>query len=123
MQTPGKQQGMTLIGWVVTLAVLGFFALIAIRLVPVYIESYTVGSVLKDMASEGQLAGETKHALRETFGKRLSINEARHVSRKDLKITDVAGGHQLVVDYEARVPLISNIDLVASFHKQALVRD
>ena len=46
------QSGMTLIGFVVVLAVVGLFAYVGMKLFPMYSEFYAVKSALKGLASE-----------------------------------------------------------------------
>lgn len=118
-----NQKGMTVVGWLLTLALIGLAGLVGVRLVPVYIEAYSVGSVLNSMESEGRLGGSTRSEIREIFKKRLQINDFKHVRSGDLTFTEVAGGMQMVVDYEARVPLLGNLDAVARFRKEAVIRN
>ncbi|MGD8709240.1 MAG: DUF4845 domain-containing protein [Ectothiorhodospiraceae bacterium] len=118
-----KQKGMTLIGWLVTLVIVGVAALVAMRLVPVYIEAYSVGSILQTMESEARLDGTGRGDIRDTFRKRLTINDLAHVKASDLEFSDVAGGVQVVVKYEARVHLLGNLDAVAKFRKEAVIRN
>lgn len=47
-----KQQGMTLISWVIVLAIIAFFATITMRLVPMYQEYYGVLQIMKSMETE-----------------------------------------------------------------------
>ena len=118
-----RQQGMTLIGLVLTLALIGLGVLIAVRLVPVYIEAYSIGSVLSEMESQSRMEGRSRGELRETFGRRLQVNDIESVSARDLEFREVAGGVEMFVDYETRVPLFGNLDIVASFRRSATVRN
>ena len=47
-----KQQGMTLISWVIVLAIIAFFATLTMRLVPMYQEYYGVLQIMKSMETE-----------------------------------------------------------------------
>lgn len=116
------QRGMTLIGWLFALVLIGVAGLITIRLVPVYLEAYSVGSILQSMESEARLSGASRHELRETFRKRLSINGIDRVEGDNLDFSDIAGGVQLLVEYDARVHLLGNLDAVANFRKEAVIR-
>lgn len=123
MRLPARQKGMTLIGWVITLIIIGFVALIALRLVPVYMNSFTVGSIVDGLASDAGLSSRDRGELRRAFQKRLNINDVDVVSPKMLQFEDVAGGVRLVVEYEHRVGVIGNVDVVASFRKEAVLRN
>lgn len=118
-----RQRGMTLIGVVLVLAILGLALLVAIRLVPVYIEAYSIGSVLSDIESESRLSGGSRGELRETFGRRLQVNDIEAVAPRDVQFREVAGGLEMFVEYEVRVDLLGNLDLVASFRRGAVIRN
>lgn len=121
--TARRQEGMTLIGVVLVLAIIGLALLVAIRLAPVYIEAYSIGSVLSDMESESRMSAGSRGELRDTFGRRLQVNDIESVGPGDLKFRDVAGGVEMFVEYEVRVDLLGNIDLVASFRRDAVIRN
>ncbi len=122
MSRLGHQGGMALISWLVTLCVVGTLVLMVIRLAPVYIEAYEIGSILQSMASDSQLGNPTRREVWETFKKRLDINDIKYIVRSDLAMNEVAGGLQLIVAYQARVHLLGNLDAVASFRKEAVIR-
>jgi len=118
-----RQGGMTLIGLLLVLAIIGLALLVAIRLVPVYIEAYSIGSVLSDMESESRISAGSRGELRETFGRRLQVNDIESVGPRDLEFREVTGGVEMFVEYEVRVDLLGNIDLVASFRRDAVIRN
>ncbi|HET8700978.1 MAG TPA: DUF4845 domain-containing protein [Nitrococcus sp.] len=122
MDHDGYQGGMTLVSWLVTLIGFGVAALVAIRLAPVYIEAYEVGSILQSMETDPELKNSTRSDILETFEKRLDINNINHMNN-DLKVNEIAGGMRLIVDYQARVHLLGNLDAVANFHKEATIRN
>ncbi|MCO6439959.1 MAG: DUF4845 domain-containing protein [Nitrococcus mobilis] len=118
----GHQGGMVLVSWLVTLCMVGTLILVAIRLAPVYIEAYEVGSILQSMAGDSGLRNSTRGEVWETFKKRLDINDINYIVRSDLAMNEVAGGLQLILAYQARVHLLGNLDAVASFRKEAMIR-
>lgn len=123
MTRPGYQGGMTLVSWLVILFGIGTLTLVAIRLVPVYIEAYEVGSILQTMERDSELRQSTRRDVWETFKKRLDINNIDYIAANNVKMNDVSDGLQLIVTYQARVHLLGNLDAVASFRKEAMIRD
>ena len=123
MTRPGYQGGMTLVSWLVILFGIGTLTLVAIRLAPVYIEAYEVGSILQTMESDPELRQSTRREVWETLKKRLDINNISYIVAKNVKMNDVSKGLQLIVTYQARVHLLGNLDAVASFRKEAMIRD
>jgi hypothetical protein len=50
------------------------------------------------------------------------VNNIRSIKKEDVKIVKTVNDITVKVEYEARVPLIANIDLMMSFHKSTLIR-
>ena len=122
MNGPARQRGMTLIGWLLTLVLIGFAGIIAIRLVPVYIDAYTVSSIMQQLESESRTTSMDRREVRETFRRRLDVNDVTQVSASDLQFKEISGGVQVLLEYESRVHLIGNLDAVARFQEEATLR-
>ena len=112
------QSGMTLIGFVVVLAVVGLFAYVGMRLFPMYSEYYAVKSALKGLAAEPGIADQDPAKIQDLFFRRLYISFAENVKPEDVKIDRIDNGWNMKVDYELRRPLISNLDVVGKFSAQ-----
>ncbi len=110
-----QQQGMTTIGFVLIIGMIAFFTAIGVKLVPLYIEYYSVKSILKTVQAEPETVNRSVAEIEDTILKRLSINEVHRVTKKDIKISKE--GKKIIIDisYEARVPLFGNIDIVGDF--------
>lgn len=119
MRTRHKVEGITLIGFVILLAVLGFFAYLAMRLVPMYVEYF---GVLKSMEQLRQEPGAAQMSLPEV---RNSLNlkfntqyvDEASVTPQSISLKREAGAATLRIAYEKRVPFLYNIDLVGKFDK------
>ena len=110
------QHGMTTIGFILVLAVLGLIAFGVIQMVPVYLENMKIVQVLNQTKSslDGQNATVTE--IRDTLEKRVDIEGLREVkARKDFEIKRSANGFTVSVDYERRRAYIANIYLLAVF--------
>lgn len=116
------QRGMSLIGWLIVLVFIGLIALITIRIVPVYMEAYTVRSILQSLQDDRDLAKADRNAVWRTLQKRLEINDVTSVKRDNISLQAVGGGTQITIDYESRFPLIANIDGIASFTSRVTIR-
>lgn len=109
------QSGMTLISFLITAAVVGFFLFIVMKLFPMYKEYFEVKSALKGLASEAGIAHEQPAQIKEKFFKRLYINYSESVKNEHVKIENKGGGQTIYVNYEVRVPLFYNLDAVGKF--------
>ena len=109
------QGGMTLIGFVIVLAVVGLFAYIAMKLVPMYSEYYAVKQALNGLSQEPDIANKDPAKIQDLFFRRLYISYAENVKPENVKITRADNGWQMDVNYEVRKPMISNLDVVGKF--------
>jgi len=123
MDRPRRQDGATLIGWLLIMVFVAFVALIGMKLVPVYLDSFTVSSILRTMKTDSTLKGQGRSAILDTLNKRLDINDIDSIKPEDITIRTVAGGTEVDVDYEDRVSLLGNLDAVATFHKKVVIPD
>ena len=115
------QRGMSMLGFLITLCVVIFFAFCAMKIVPMYIEYYSVKKALASIASDGQAADASKEKLRERFARHMQIDYVSTVKPEMLKIESTEGGYKLVMDYERRESLFANLDVVGKFRAEEAV--
>ncbi len=111
------QQGLTLIGFVMVLILLGCVAYLAMRLIPAYTEYYSVVNNLKGIAQEPGISTMDAGAIHNLIGRRFNISYVESIESKDVKIIRDTNGMRLNVNYEVRKPVVYNIDLVVHFEK------
>ena len=110
------QRGITLIGFLIALAVAGFFAYVGMKLFPMYQEYYSVKSALKSLSNEPGIANADPAKIQDFFFRRLYINYSDNVKPENVKISRGERGWKIEVSYEVRRPMIYNIDVVGKFH-------
>jgi len=121
--TKHAQKGITLIGFLIVLAVAGFAAYIGMKLFPMYQEFYSVKSSLKGLSNEPGIAGQTPEKIQDLFFRRLYINYSETVKPEHVKLTRIDKGWKMDVNYEVRKPMLYNLDVVGKFTAtQDLVR-
>ena len=116
-----KQRGMTLIGWVVVLALIGFFATLAMRLVPMYQEYYGVLQIMNDMEIELKNNNLTKNEVQTLLARRFDIGYISSVKKENIEISrgkNTAYVTKIAIDYEVRKPFIAQISLIGHFKKE-----
>ena len=113
---PKRQRGMTFISWLLVLGIVGIFATIALTLIPIYIEHYSVKHVLAQFENDRDLAKKSTGELRELMKKRLKINGVYGFDVKEsLKVERDKDRVTVRVLYEVRRPVMGNVDLVVHF--------
>ena len=117
------QRGITMLGFLITLSILIFFAYCAMKIVPMYIEYYSVEKALASLASANRADSVSKEKLRENFARHMKIDYVSTVKPEMLKIESTDAGYRLLMDYERRETLFANLDVVGKFHaEQAVTR-
>ena len=110
-----KQGGLSLLGFLVVLAVVGFAAYIGMKLFPMYQEYYSVRSAMKGLANEPGVADMDPAKIQDLFFRRLYINYSENVKPQNVKFERTEGGWKMRVNYEVRRPLVGNLDVVGRF--------
>jgi hypothetical protein len=110
------QGGMTLIGFLIVLAVVGLFAYVGMKLFPMYSEFYAVKQALKGLSAEPGIANTDPAKIQDLFFRRLYISYAEDVKPEHVKIERIDSGWKMTVNYEVRKPLIYNLDVVGKFN-------
>ena len=118
-----KQNGITMVSWIVIIMVAVVLGTAALKLIPVYLEYYNIVSILEGMKGEKTLKGASKQDIASTFTKRLDINSINSLQKDDYKITKVEGknAYNVRVNYEVRKSLMGNLSIVASFDRSVEV--
>ena len=117
------QRGMTMIGFLITLSVVILFVFCGMKVVPMYIEFYSVKKALASIANEQDTSGATKDKIRAMFARHLTIDYVKVIKPEMLQIQTTDDGYNMIVEYERREELVANLDVVAKFRaEQALVR-
>ena len=120
---PHKQAGMGAIGWLLTILAIGAVASLAGKLVPLYSDFNIMSNVLEGMAEEEGFIHKPDSVIEKTMKKRFKVNGVRTFNIKDnIKINRTTSGVEIVMDYEIRMDLLRNIDMVVSFDKTVELR-
>jgi Tfp pilus assembly major pilin PilA len=93
-----EQRGMTVIGMLLLLIVIAFAALIAMKVVPMYIEYYTIKSTIESIRKEPQLAQMSPTDIHNAIQKRFDIGYVERLNARDLKIRNDAQSRGRVLE-------------------------
>ncbi len=121
MKTRHYQKGMTAIGWLLVLALIAFFTLITLRLVPMYLEYAKVSSVLESLQEESGITRRSRAEIVSLVGRRFDVNDIRDLDPKLIKVSKDKGILTVSIAYERREHLLANVDVVAAFDKKVEV--
>ena len=116
MQTMKAQRGITLIGFIMLLAVIGVFLFVGFKLFPVYAEYYSAVTDLKAICKEPDAPNASMQDVRNKLDRRFNVSYVESINTvKDVKIITEGDTKLVNIKYEVRRPLIYNLDFVAKF--------
>jgi len=119
MHTGNYQKGMATSSWVIVIALFGFFLTLFFKMGPVYLENWGIRSALSSMASSSQDLHELeKPEIYRKISNFFLINNVRSIQAKDLEIVRKKDRTLINHDYETRVHLFFNVDVVMAFRNQ-----
>lgn len=119
MKLMNRQSGLTAVSIVALLAIGAFFIMLALRLAPIYLENFKVGSHLEKMKDDPETRTMSEDEIITKLFKRFDIDDVEHVHQEDVSVQMVDNKLVIQIDYEVRAPTIGNVDIVASFSEKA----
>jgi len=112
-----RQHGITMLGAVAILVVVASFVTLALRLGPHYLDFHTMKTLVEELP-ETRVHTMERGDIRQSLQKRFRINNIRAYKVSDVIEIDRAKGEtRLIIHYEAREHLVSNVDVVMNFEK------
>lgn len=117
MATRRAQRGLTLSGFIAMTAVVMVVGLVGFRMVPAYIEYYSVKKAVEGALADS--ASLTPTDIRRWFDRRIAADYIDSIRATDLEITK--DGNQIVatVVWQRKLPLVANVSLLLDFEASA----
>jgi hypothetical protein len=113
-----NQQGLSSIGALLLLALLGFTTVLTIRFAPLYYDHWVVGRMLHELEGAGALGAVE---IKNTLLKRMDINNIDRIRGEDITIRRQGDSYSVTIEYQVQRDLFANIDLLFTFHHQAYI--
>ena len=114
-QMKKRQHGLTMFGFLFVAVVLVAIAMLAMKLVPAYIEFFSVKKILATMGQESDFRSKSNAEIRSDFVKRANVGYVTVVKPEHLTIDRRGGVPVVSADYEFRTKLVGNASLVVDF--------
>jgi len=111
-QNSETQRGMTVIGMLLLLIVIAFMALIAMKVVPMYIQYFSIKSTIESIRKEPQLAQMSTQDIQNAIQKRFDIGYVDNITARDLKIRNENRGRVLDLEYQDERELFYGLSIV-----------
>ena len=122
MRSIASQRGMSFLGLLATVAIVGFLLVLGLKLIPVYLDSFKIDKSMSDVIKDTSVTSQSKDAIIQSLLKRLDIDDAQAVNygnwRDSLTVTKRQNHVVIEVSYQQVIPLIGNLSLLADFDKR-----
>lgn len=108
------QKGMSVIGIIVILILIGMVAVLGLKTIPSYLEYFQIKKAVAGIAASGETKG-TVADVRKAFDRRAQIDDIQAITAADLEITKE--GSELVISfsYPKKVHLFAQVNLLFEF--------
>ncbi|RJX31007.1 MAG: DUF4845 domain-containing protein [Oxalobacter sp.] len=106
-----KQRGVSLFGLIVALIILGFIAVMAMKIVPAVVE---YRGILKAI-QEAKGSGTTVMEIRQSYDRRAEVGYLESIRGYDLEIVKGEDGFDVSFAYERKIPLVGPASLLLEF--------
>jgi len=116
-----KQKGMTGIGWLVVLALIGFFVTLALKVIPIQLESYKVKSALVRLEQVPQITKMTKKEIVRILQDQFSIEDVDSVTKDHISVNKEKGVLTITIEYENRKSFIKPYEIVGVFKEEVRI--
>ncbi|MDV7212265.1 protein of unknown function [Azotobacter beijerinckii] len=119
MKFPHSQKGLSILSWLVVLAVVAFFASTAFKVMPHYFDYMSMEKIITSIETERAADIRSVGDFYAHVSKGMQVNNLRDLNLQEvLKVTLENNEFRAHLKYEKREPLIENLDLVVNFDKE-----
>lgn len=115
-----RQRGLSFLSLMAIVGILGFSAVIGLKLFPIYMDSWKIDGVMEAVISQPGINEQSRKEIFDALMKRLDIDAVDAVNYRNsdaLTITKRKNNVTINIFYRVETPLIGNLSLVAEFDK------
>ena len=109
-----SQQGVTTRSALFTLFIVGFILTVAFKLGPHYLDNRIIQGAI-DQVGQSDINGKSNSQIRRKIADFFTINNIRDIDVKKVAIDREDSGTRISLDYEKRIEMFGNIDVVLKF--------
>jgi anion-transporting ArsA/GET3 family ATPase len=113
-----RQAGVTGIGWMIILGLMGFFVFLTLKMLPSYLDYFKVAAALESLEKETM---STPVEIRKHLERQFDVSFVTVITPKQIKIKNAGQAFNVTAKYDDRVHMVANVDIVMSYDKQVMV--
>jgi hypothetical protein len=116
-----RQEGISLIGFLLLMAVGSFVILFVVRVAPIYFDHYLIKSTIESLNKDPDLQSKSREEILGLLQNRWDINNIEAVKKKDVKVSREEGNLKLQLKYEVTRNVYGNLDVVVRFDDEFVI--
>lgn len=109
------QKGFSAYTLILLLIVGGFFALCGIKIIPHYVDYFTLKKAMSKLTEEPNAAEMSKRKIDDSLRTKLVMNGLKHIGTDSFVVERTEEGTTVALDYEIQEHLFANIDVLLTF--------
>ena len=110
-----RQRGISSAGVLLIAALLGLFFTVGLKVGPLYVDHNLITGLCQGLIDNGEANSMTVTEVRDRISSTLRINNVTDFDLNSIRMRKENGEAIITVAYEKRVPLIANLDILATF--------
>ena len=107
-----RERGISLVGLIIILAILGAVGLLAAQVLPTYIEYRAIVNAIERAKKDG---GDSPKAVQESFNRSAEVGYISSITGRDLQLERVGGEFEISFAYEKKIPLVGPASLLLEY--------
>jgi len=117
-----SQQGVSVLGTVVLILLISFFANLIIKMSPIYTDHWYIKSVAQEISVTVGNDSMSSFELAEKMRKNLMINNVQFDIKKGFKVDGSSNPRKIIIDYTKQENIMFNVDVLISFHEEFILQ-
>lgn len=110
-----NQRGMGMTGVILTIAAALFVVIMAMKIVPTYLQNMTIQKIFKTIATDPEMQAASVKDIRDSFNKRAMMDNISTLTAEAIEISKEGTTWTLSAAYAVKVPVAGNMSLLIEF--------
>lgn len=107
-----RERGISLIGLIIVIAILAAIGLLAMQVIPTYIEYRAIQGAIERAKKDG---GDSVKDIQDSFNKSAEVGYITAIQGRDLQIVREGGEFEISFAYEKKIPLVGPASLLMEY--------
>jgi len=115
-----RQRGLSFVSLIAIVGLLGFSAVIGLKLFPIYMDSWKIDGIMNAVISQPGINEQSRKEIYDAMIKRFDIDAVDAVNYRNpdaMTITKRKNNVTISIFYRVETPLLGNLSLIAEFDK------